>query len=217
MLGQHERLHRFHHRHLQPLPFAGAVAVVQCGEDGVDDGQATHLVGHDRRGDRRFAVAEEERVGQTGSRLDDIVVGGPVGVGSIGGPSLRLAEDDLRIAGTHIVVGETQPPERARSQVGDDDVARLGQAQKRLAAIGVLEIERDVAFVAQQVQRHPGELRVRAGAHEAIGVAGDVLDADDVGAEVAEDLRGQRTHHHRGQVEHPHIREGTTHGVTRDQ
>ena len=203
VLDEQERTHRLHHRYFDALTLAGAIAVPERGEDRVGDRHAAHLVGHDRRHQRRHAGLALEKVGDAGGRLHDVVVGRIVGPLTVGRPAVRLAEHDVRPVGPDVVVGEAQPTEWAGPQVGDDDIARGGDAQERSATVGVLQVERDVALVAQQVEGGARQLRMAPGAHRPVGVAGDVLDRDHVGAEIAQDLRGVRPHDHRREIEHP--------------
>jgi hypothetical protein len=127
---------------------------------------------------------------------------------------VSLAVDDVRTYCGYRVVVEAEARERCRSQVGDEGVARGGDAQQRVFAVGVFEVERDVALVAQQVQGDVGELAVRAGSHAPVDVAAGGFDGQDVGAEVAEDLGGERPHHDRGEVQHAHaVERPWAHGV----
>ena len=119
---------------------------------------------------------------------------------------LRADRDD-------IVVGETQPGERARTQVRDDDVGRRSDAQERRPSRFLFEVEHDTALVPHQVHRHARQLGVRSGSHEAVGVADRCLDRDDVGAEITECLGRERAHHDRAEVEDANAVEGTGRGA----
>jgi hypothetical protein len=106
--------------------------------------------------------------------------------------------------GTHlaqVVVRQAQPSQGRRAQVGHDDVARGDQPEHGLAPVCVLQVEAHVALVAQQVQGNPGHTVLGTFAHHPVGVTAGVLDADDIGAEIAQDLGGERPHHHRRDVD----------------
>jgi hypothetical protein len=81
--------------------------------------------------------------------------------------------------------------------------------QERVAAGIGLQVQNHASLVAQQIEGYAGQLRVRAGAHGAISVATGVLYADDIGAQIAEDLRRQRLHDHGGQIQDLDAAQGT--------
>jgi hypothetical protein len=101
-----------------------------------------------------------------------------------------------------IGIPEPEPGQRAGPQIGDEHVAAGRDPEQRGPAIGVAEIDGDIALIAQQVQRHAGKPADRAGAHHPVDVALPVLHRNHVGAQVTQDLRRQRPHHHRGQVKY---------------
>src|SRR5437870_419574 len=81
----------------------------------------------------------------------------------------------------------------------------------RFARALLLEIEHDRALVAVGVEKdvpHAGMAERPGVAHH---VAAGRLDLDHVGAEVGEDLRRVRAHHHRGEVEHAHAVQRAAH------
>ena len=129
-----------------------------------------------------------EQIADSTRRLDDVVVRRVVGAGRVRWESGRLAEHDVGSHGHDVVVGETQPRDRARPQVRDHDVGHRGDPQERCASRVLFEIEHDAALVPHQVHRHARQLGVRAGSHEAVRVTDRGLDGDDLGAEITERL-----------------------------
>ena len=217
MLDQCERRERIDHRHLNELPFAGALTMKQCGEHCVHNGETGHLVGHQGWGQRRGTALTLERIGDSCTRLNHVVVGRLVRVDPIGWPTMRLAHHDV---GTHLAyrcIVKPQPSQRSRTQVRHHHIARCRNAQERIAPGHTFEVETNVAFVAQQVQRDARHSAARSGSHDAIGIAAGFFDSDDIGAKVAQDLRGIWPHHHRREVENTHTRQransdGVSHG-----
>ncbi len=192
VLHQGEGRHDVDHRDLHPLTPAGALPLEQRGQHGVGDGQAADLVGHEARHQHRHAALATEGVGNARAGLDDVVVGGCVGGGGVRGVPLGLAVHDVGADLEDVVVGEPQATEGTGPQVGHHDVDGGGDVEQVSSAGGVLQVEDDVALVAQQVEGEAGQLVHRTGGHHPAERALRVLDGDHVGAQVTEDLGGQR-------------------------
>ena len=201
VLHQGERSDGIDHRYLDELPFTGAFTMEQRGKDRVHESEARHLVGDEVRGQRWPASLELHGVGHTRGGLDHIVVGRSVAMRRGRWPTVGLAHHDVGFHRRDGRVVEAEPGERRRAQVGDEHIARRSDAQEGVAASRVLQVEAHIALVAQQVERHTAEPTLGAGAHDAVGVATCIFDADHIGTEVAQDLGGVRPHHYRGEVE----------------
>jgi hypothetical protein len=147
-----------------------------------------------------------------GRALDHVVVGGLRRVR----PALAVTEaadvDDLRIRLLCFFIRQLEARHRLRTHVVDKDVRFLGEEKKGLQRRGLLQVEHHRALVAVGVE----EDRAHAGIAERPRLADDIavgrLDLDHVGAEVAEDLRRERSHHHRGEVEDADAGERAGHG-----
>ena len=76
---------------------------------------------------------------------------------------------------------------------------------------GLFEVERDAALVAVQMQKLARHVRVTPAPREvARDVAGGCFHLDHIRAVIRHDLRGERAHHHRGQINNAHTFEGST-------
>jgi hypothetical protein len=83
-----------------------------------------------------------------------------------------------------VVVPDSEAVGDADRHVVVDDVGLLDQLARDVDALRVLEVERDVALAALATHERLVD--------EAHAVAGERLDLDDVGAEVADDHRAER-------------------------
>ena len=203
VLDQHEGRHGIDHRDLHPLALPGALPVEESGHDGIGDGQPAHLVGHERRREQGFPTEQPEGVGQAGRRLDHVVIGRGVGGFRVARIALGLAVDDVGADRHHVLVGELEPSQGARPQIGHQHVRRGHHLQEGSTPGRGLDIEHDVALVAEKVEGHPRELGVGAGGHHPAQRPPWILDGDHIGAQVPEDLRGQGAHDDRGEIDDP--------------
>ena len=92
---------------------------------------------------------------------------------------------------------KTEALDRARAKAFDDEVGLLGEAAEDVAAGGGLEVERDASLAGVEFQEHTAAVAVRdvtgERPHPARHVAAvGVLDLEDVGAVVGEQLGGVR-------------------------
>jgi hypothetical protein len=97
----------------------------------------------------------------------------------------RVAVDDVGVGGLAVVVADAEPVRDARGHVVVDDVGCRDELERDLQAVGVLQVERDVALAALAAEERL--------AREPHAVTLDGLDLDDVGTEVADDHRAERT------------------------
>src|SRR5258706_11619554 len=124
--------------------------------------------------------------GDAAHALQDDVVAGPVGLGTLLAEAGDRAVDEPRIAGEDVIVPEAQSRHQAGPEVLDKYVGLLNEPPERLAPAVALEVERDAALIAitgQEVgafpalKRRPPVTAVVAGAR--------LLHLDDVRAQVA--------------------------------
>jgi hypothetical protein len=131
--------------------------------------------------------------------LRDLVEAGAVGVGP------RLAEagegyiDKARVDGAQGLIVEAKPALDVRAIVLDQHVGIGGHLFQDRDALRFLEIERDAAFVAVQVEEIGTVPRTAHGVQ--LPTRGH-LDLDDVGAPVGEVARGRRPGARARQVDH---------------
>ena len=163
-----------------------ALALDDLGEQAEPGGEAGGVVDHREAalGRRRIGIAGERH--DAGHRLDDVVVGGAVGVRAVEPVAGERDADDLRINLTQHVVGETELPDRARPEIGDERVGARDDPMEIGAAGGGGEIERDALLAAVEA-REIGVVRPDAmRADVARDVAFGRLDLDHLGAEIGE-------------------------------
>ena len=209
MLEHVERDEGLEHRHLDALAFAAPRAVQQGREHRNRDVQPGHLVG-DHGGDvTRLAVHGLERR-EPGDRLDHVVVGGLVPVGSRAAESPGPTVDNRRVARAHRGVVEPEPVDGLRAHVVDEGIGALDEPHHGLQAAGILEVEHDAALVAvvgEEDRTHSVLDRGRSGATHR--VAAGRLDLDHVRAEISEHLGRDGAEQDRGEVDDSHAHKGS--------
>ena len=94
-----------------------------------------------------------------------------------------------------------QRPQHAGRQIGDDDISGGDQLSDDFAALGCRRVEGHAELVAVHCQEHRADIAGGTGSDRdiaAILAAADPLDADDFGAEVAEQGRADRGRRYSG-------------------
>ena len=167
----------------------------------VDDRHA-HLRGLGVAGDRH----------QPRLRLRDEVVAGPAGVGTGLAEAGDRAIDELRIGVLEVLVAEPVFGEVASLEVLDQHVGSKRQSPDDVPAGRRGDVDGHRPLVA----RDCGPPQAPAVEPEAVAphdVAIGRLDLDDVGAEIAEQLPGERTGDEGAELEHAHAgQRGVVHG-----
>ncbi|MFT3855311.1 MAG: hypothetical protein QM733_21635 [Ilumatobacteraceae bacterium] len=138
----------------------------------------------------RLAPGIAARVRPRGRRTQRQMVGAMVGGRTGRAERGDHADDDVRVDPAKLLLVEAAPGEHRRRTVGNDHVAAGGELPDHLAAGGVVEIGADAALAGVEV-----EVR-RSGA-----VGARWIDADDVGAEVTEQLGAEHPGGRGAQVE----------------
>ena len=124
-----------------------------------------------------------------------------------------LAVDDLVVQRRDDLVVEAEPLERARLEVGDDDVGALAQHAREREVRRALEVEHDRALVPVcGVVIGRTSLRVDGRHPMPRVVAVRRLDLDHIGAEVAERHRHKRSREDAREVDDEDPIERTRHG-----
>ena len=191
---------------MDPLAFAGALALDQGDEDGLGEEVAGGEVG-DRDADADGSGAGQSVDGHDPAEsLGDLVDAGAPGVGSVLAEAGDAAVDDARVAGAAGVVVDAEASLDVGAVVLDDDVGALDQGEEDLDGLGLLEVEGEGALVAVQVEEVGG----LAGAGDAFALSGDfgLLDLEHVGAPVAELSGGGGAGAGAGEVEDEEVVEG---------
>ena len=209
MLDHDERHHGLEHRDFDELPAAGLLAGIQRRQDRLRRHQPAGLVAQDGRRVARLAGQPVHQARDAAQALDDVVIGRPPAVGPVLAPAVNAGIDQPRIALAERVRAEPQRLELLRPDVVDEHVGPIDQPQQHLARRRGLQVEHDAALVAVDPHEQRGHVAADARPGVARGVALRRLDLDDVGAEIAQHLRGVGPEHHRGEIEHAHARERT--------
>ena len=123
---------------------------------------------------------------------------GLVESGPLGAVAGRRAVDDGRVDLFQIVVADAQPFGDALAKILDEHIRLGGELAHDLAALGVLEVERDAALVAIHALEVGVDALRQVGQHAADPaelpsmVAIQRLDLDDLGAQVSQHHGGHR-------------------------
>ena len=189
--------HGLEHRDIQALTAPGAVAMHQAGADRADRGQPDDAVDQRIRDIARGVVAaDRHQVRQRRAALDQIVIGRFGRIGPVLAKAEHAGIDQARIEFRNHVIAEPQSCHRLRPDVVDQHVGSGDQSQRRVAPGRLLQIEAETALAAVGVEEH----RPHAGMARRPDLPGDVavecLDLDDIGAVIAQHLRGIGPHQH---------------------
>ncbi len=204
-----------HQRHLDVLARAGRGARLQRGERPdrrVEPGEHVGQRGA-RLARRPVRVAGDRHV--PAHRLDEQVVAGELARRLAGAEGADRRVDDARVALADRGVAQPEPVHRAGPEGLEHDVrARAELGGERLVA-GVAQVERQRALAAVEAQVVRRALVDERGTPLArVVTRPGALDLDDVGSEVAERLRAERSGEHAGEVGDEQAVEGTVgHGA----
>src|SRR3546814_3620152 len=111
------------------------------------------------------------KIDQPRRRLDDVVIGGKVPIGACPPEAVKIGVDDSRICGFERGIVQPEPPDRLSAHRMDEDVGRSRQPQQRGACGGLLQVQREAALAAIDVEEHAAARCVLPGRQEAWGVA----------------------------------------------
>ncbi|MNS27574.1 hypothetical protein D3C72_595260 [compost metagenome] len=203
MLDEHEGGHGLEHADLDLLTLAGPSLVEQGQKSRVEGGNTGDLVRDDGSDIARLARQHGLDGRQTAFRLNGVVIGGEVVVGTAAPVAVAVGVDDGRIESGDRRIIQSKPRDRLGPLRMDEDVGRLDQGLERRHARFGLEVEDDASFAAIDVDEH--------GAHPGGRTIGDVadripawrFDLDDLRPHVRHQLRAVRPHDHRRDVDDP--------------
>ena len=138
--------------------------------------------------------------------LGDLIDAGSGGIGSVLAEAGDAAVDDARIDRPASLVVDSEAVLDIGAVVLDDHVGGFGEAQEDLARLGLLEVERERALVAVEVE----EVARFASAGDALGRArgGGLFDLEHIRAPVAELAGGGGSGAGAGQVEDEEVFKG---------
>ena len=185
---------------VHPLPLARHVALEQRDQRAHGGIHAAREVG-DRHADAHRPLARQPRDRhQAAHALGDLVEARPVAVGAVLAEAGQADVDEARVDGAQRFVVEAEPVLHVGPIVLDQHVGAFRHLLENGDALGLLEVERDAALVAVQVE----EVRAlaRAAHHRVLVAVLRHLDLDDVGAPVGELARGGRAGAGPRQIDH---------------
>ncbi len=154
---------------VHPLPFAGAVAVVQGGQDAVAGVHAGHDVRNGHAGAHRLAVGHAGEAHQAADTLDDEIVARAFGVGAVLAIAGDGAVDQAGVFGAEVLVAEAVFGEAADLEVFHQDVAFGGQGADQGGAFGAGHVDGDGLFAAVGGHEVAGHARTRRDGALAVG------------------------------------------------
>ena len=210
VLDHDVRDHGLEHRDLDRLALPGALAMEQGREDRVGDEEPDRLVGDDGgRVAGRAAADPPHQVGDPAHALDEVVVGGPPGVGAAGPEAGGAAVHEVGARAAEVLVGEAEARDRPRPHAVHEGVGPGGEPEERAAGARALEVERHASLAAPEGEVDGGHAGAPGRPDLAQHVALGRLDLDDVRPHVAEDPGRIRPEHDGGEVEDPVSGEGS--------
>ncbi|MNK99487.1 hypothetical protein D3C87_1198820 [compost metagenome] len=187
----------------------------QSGADGVRGAQADDAIGHGAGRIARLLGAGQLRQHRDAAcALDQVVVGRLGGIGAVLPVAVHADIEDARVHGSDGVVVQAQARHGLRPHVVDQHVGARGQAQHRLPACRLLQVEHQASLAAVRVQEDAGHAFVSRRSDAAHTVAAWRLNLDDVGPQIAQDLRGVGPHQHRRDVDDAHALQRPAHDRT---
>ncbi len=166
--------------------------------------QPRELIGDRSAEEQRRIVAAPGEPHRAGQRLHQVILARARGVGAGAPVARRRRVDQPRVALVQRLVSQARAVHHARTEILDHDIRLLDQLEDPLEVRGILEVDLDAALVAVEGEERVG-LTVRARGKDAPlphPFAVLLLELDDVGTEVAQDLRRERALQQRREIEH---------------
>ena len=179
-----DRQRRRLQRGLYMLAASGALPLEERGEGAErrEHGRRVIDIGCRRLGRRAGCAGDVHRAGE---RLADPVESALRGARALVAERALGDQDDLRAQRREARPIEAERGEPARRQVGDHDVRGAQQSLHDLATCGTAGVERQRALVAGGLEEHTAFTALADRCDVAVFAAADLLDADDLRAEVA--------------------------------
>ena len=131
MLGEVELDGGLQHRNFNRLAAAAAGDLVERRHDGVGDRLAGELVADHCRHIGRLTVHLREQSRDTGAGLNQIVIGGLVGIRTIRAKAVSTTVDDVRLDGAHSFIVVAQAANGIGALVMHEHIGALEQFVER--------------------------------------------------------------------------------------
>ena len=190
------------HGDLDLLAVAGYVALVEGGEDADGEVHAGAGVAEGGSGARGRAAGVAGGAEGAAGGLSDGVEGLVLAIRPVRPEAFDAGQYDAGVDLGELVVAQAEALQGVGGEVLGDDVGVLEQVEEDGLALGVFQVESDRPLVGVEEEEVVGVDAGPARSGAAAGVAAlGLLDLDDVGAEVGEDLGGGGAGFELGEVE----------------
>ncbi len=201
---------RIHQAAIDELALAGLVAVAQGGEGA--DRRMQRGVAVDQRGGgaERLADRRAGQAHQPAHRLAERVEGGALAIGAVLAEAGDRGQDDVRLQLAQPVVAEPHLRHRPGTEVFEHDIGARHQRGEDLLAARGPQVEAE-ALLAAVVDREIDALAAHQRLRLARLLAAQLLDLDDLGAEVGEDHAAARAGLVPRQLEDPNAVQRSAH------
>jgi hypothetical protein len=113
---------------------------------------------------------------------------------------MGFAVDDVGFGRRDRGVAQAELLERLRAQIRYEDIATRGEPHERLMPLGRLQVDAGVALVTQHIQCGTRQLRVNTAPDDTQWISAGDFQADDLGTQITQDLRGVWAHDHGDEV-----------------
>ncbi len=200
--GGHDRLENAHVYDLTGSP--AYLPVAQCHQNSRHARDPTDAVGQAERGQGGRPAGLPGHVREATHRLGEGAEAGPCGIWTLLAKAGKAQQHETRVDLLETLRSDAPPLEGAGPEVLDDHISPLSQTDEHFGAFRVAEVDCNGSLVARDLLPPKGD-PVKLNPVTAQVVAGDgMLDLDDVGSEVTEDLAAQRPGKDGRSVDHPH-------------
>src|SRR5687768_8554279 len=196
LVGQHARL-GIEERHVDERALPRCIAAAQ-GRERCDDGiDAREDVGERDADLLRLAIRQSRQVHDAAEALDHEIVAGPARIGAVLAEAADRAVDQAWTGRTQALLVEAVALQSSDLEILDEDIGARSEAldETAVALVGKVRRHRTLAPVAAMKvggRKRAAVLSFNEGRSPGAGVVAALrmLDLDDVGAEIGEDLAG---------------------------
>ena len=201
VLDQREVDHGLEHGHLDVAALPVLAARHQRDQDGLSGVERAGLVADDGGQVGRLAALQLAERGQAAQALDDVVVSRATGIGAALGKTVHRHHHQPGVARAQQVRRQAQGNHLLRPHAVDQHVGAVDQQHQGIAGRRLLQVEHHAALAAVGAYEGGRHARLHGRAGGAGRVATGRFDLDDVGAVVAQHLRGIGAEHDGGHVQ----------------
>ena len=210
----HDEVHQgFKHGHFDFLAAGATPPRHQPGQDGGGYIITGGLVRHDRGHEAGLTGGNGLQVRQAGGGLDDVVISGIVGHGSVLAETIGGAKYQIGVSGGKFFVLQAEFFGHFWAHVMHKDIRGANDLEQRIPACLLGQIQHDAALVTigSQIQRRHALVPART--EISCGIARRGLNLDHVGAHIAQHLRRPGPQNHRGQIDHAYPIQCARHAI----